>query len=155
MKIAEVAELLGVSKKTIYRRVDSLSLIDKGHVKVVGKEKDVDLEGVELIRLSVDSGLTKDKTKDNFTVDTVTTLEDHAIESYKSMLKEQKELYERLLLEKDSLIDDLRKDKDRLMQMQENSQVLLGREQEKILLLEESVEKKSFWSRFKKNPSSL
>ena len=147
MKIAEIADLLEVSKKTIYRRMDSLSLYDKGHVVRVGKEKDVDLQGVELIRMSINKGLTKDKSKDNVTVDTVTKLEDHAIESYKTLLQEQKELYEKMLSEKDKLIDDLRKDKDRLMQMQENSQVLLVREQERVLMLEEN---KGFWSRFKK-----
>jgi len=158
MKIAEIADLLKVSKKTIYRKIDKLDLTSKGYVEKKGQTRIVDLEGVELIRSSLVKGHDKDTSNKIVTVEKVTKLEDHAIESYKNLLKEQKELYEKMLLEKvqviedkDRLIDDLRKDKDRLMQMQENNQVLLVREQERILLLEESVDKKGFWSKFKKN----
>lgn len=147
MKIAEVADLLSVSKKTIYRKIDTLTLMSKGHVKIKGKTKDVDLEGVELIRLSLVKGHDKDMANKIVTVERVTKLEEYAIESYKQLLKEQKGLYDKMLAEKEQLIDDLRKDKNRLMQMQENSQVLLVREQERVLMLEEN---KGFWSKFKK-----
>lgn len=151
MRVAEVAELLKVSKKTVYRKIQKLDLTSKGHVEQLGQTKNIDSEGVELIRLSLVNGRVKDMSNANVTIESVTRIEDHAIESYKLLLEEQKELYEKLIQEKDRLIDDLKRDKDRLMQMQENNQVLLKLEQEKNLLLQEPKMKKSFLDRFKKS----
>lgn len=147
MKVAEAAKILGVSKKTIYRKIDKLDLTSKGHVKQVGHTKTLTTEGFEFIRLSFDKGRVKDNLHDNVKEKGPG---EGVVGSYKQLLEEQKELYEKLLLEKDKLIVDLREDKDRLMKMQENNQVLIAREQERVLLLEESVEKRSFWNRFKR-----
>ena len=108
--------------------------------------------------MTINSGLTEDSTKDNIAIDTVTKLEYHATKAYKEILQEQKKLYEKLLIEKDRiiceknyLIDDLRKDKDKLMAMNENHQVLLAREQEKNLLLDQPVERKGIFKGIFKN----
>ena len=145
MKISEAAELLKVSKKTIYRKIDILSLTSKGHVKAIDNVKSIDIAGVEKIRLTLVKGHDKGNNSKNVTVDIVTKLEDHAINSYKQLLEEQKEFFKKMLDEKDLIIDDLRKDKNKLMAMNENHQVLLAREQEKNLLLDKPVVRKGIF----------
>ena len=154
MNITEIATYLGVSKKTIYRKIDKLELNGKGYVKQNDKGKTVTDEGFELIKQSMTPKNVKVKMskRDNVKAD------DSTIESFERIIEFQAVTFKGTiadlkgqLIEKDRLIEDLRKDKDRLMQMQENSQVLLVREQERTLLLEESVEKKGFWSKLKKN----
>ena len=155
MKISEIATILGVSVKTIYRKVDKLSLVDKGYVKQENNVQTITNEGVELIKQSVNKkNVKKEVTKQVDDKQSVKGIEKHITESYQQMLDFQavtfREIISNLteqLKEKDELIEDLRKDKDRLMQMQENNQVLLVREQERVLMLEEN---KGFWSKFKK-----
>jgi len=150
MKITEVADLLGVSRKTIYRRIDSLKLEDSGQVHRVGKDKIVSLQGVELIRGTIDSG----QAPLSIVRDSDPTFESSIIKQYERLMEIESRTTQRTIedlratiLEKNELIVNLQKSNDRLMQMQENSQVLLVREQERTLLLEEN---KGFWSKFKK-----
>lgn len=159
MKISDIATLLGVSSKTIYRKIDKLGLVDKGHIKQENSIKTVTNEGFELIKKSVTQTNVKGKMSKSTNVkENVKGVEQHITESYQQIIDFQAVTFRetisnltRQLKEKDELIDDLRKDKDRLMQMQENSQVLLVREQERVLMLEEN---KGFWSKFKKKQPS-
>ena len=151
MKVSEISMLLGVSTRTIYRKVEKLELNGKGYVKQENNAQTITNEGLELIKKSLTrKGVEQSKSQSDNVKDT----EQHINESYERIIELQAVTFRETiadlrhqLIEKDILIEDLRKDKNRLMQMQENSQVLLVREQERVLMLEEN---KGFWSKFKK-----
>jgi len=151
-KVAEVAEILMISRNTVYRKINELSLKKNGCVTTKNRSTTVTDKGIELIRLSLDhvtelQPLSESELQDTSTAKQYQQLIDVTLVTLNGTIEELKNI----IKEKDILIEDLRKDKDRLMQMQENSQVLLVREQERVLMLEEN---KGFWSRFKKKQSN-
>jgi GTPase involved in cell partitioning and DNA repair len=144
-KVAEVAEMLKVSKVTIYEKLKTFKKELKPYLKLKGNATYIEVQGVDIIKSSL--GLKEDlrEVKSSLKVDlqeVAVCIENTYIESLKSEVN-----YLRQQLDTK---DDQLKSKDDLLR---NFQVLLKQEQDARLLLEEkSVEQqKNFWKRFFKN----
>lgn len=142
-KVSEIAEKIGKSKTSVYKKANGLKGELKPYRKTVNGVIYFDTEGFEIIKNSYGELI-------NDNQDEKTSL-NHVDDKYLNLL----------LSEKDEQIKHLKeqlKEKDKLleqaMKLVENNQVLLLQKEDKILMLESSSEKKSFWERFKKNQTN-
>lgn len=142
-KVSEVAELLGVTRQTVYNHIDKIDKQINSHIYIKEGVKVIDEQGIELIKSSIDG---KDIFTEEFTEDlqqqddpqndnVKEALQDH-INSLKSEIDRlENELQEKnkQLDKKDQLLDN----KDQLMQ---NFQIMLQKKEDKIYQLEGEVE---------------
>jgi len=139
-KVSEIADEIGKSKTSVYKKVNGL----KGELKPFRKKVNgviyFDTEGFEIIKNSYSEVIIDNQVE--------RTSLNHVDDKYLDLL----------LSEKDEQIKHLKeqlKEKDKsleqAMKLVENNQVLLLQKEDKILKLESSSEKKSFWSKFKKS----
>lgn len=153
-KVSEVAEILGVSRKTIYRKIDQLSLKKKGFVTKRDSVTMIATEGIEAIKEALKP------VTEPVTPVTIEYLQQFSTVTH-GALQSKIELLEKQLADKDLQIKELKKDKDelrrnndQLVQMNQNTQNLLAMEKkEKQLLLELPQEpvRKSIWNIFRKS----
>lgn len=136
--ISEVAKLLGVSRQTIYNKIDKGNL--QRFTKDTDKGKVISAEGIDVLKGILFPANETVNGQSNFANDSkyVDTLIDS--------LKSENTHLKTMNFEQSKQIDNL----TRLL---ENSQVLQKQQQDKIFLLEDSQgkEKSSFWDRFKRN----
>lgn len=132
LKVVEVAELLGVSRGTIYKKIKKLSPKLDNHVFKQHNTTYIDNTGIDILKNNIS---VQDDTK-------VYTREHETIE--KSVVSSETD---RL---KDELIEDLKRQVKRLEeevdlknQQFSNFQVLLKQEQDRSLLLEHQLDEKA------------
>ena len=159
-RVLEVAEMLGVSKVTIYRKIETEKL--QQYVTEHNKVRYIDDKGIELLRQKLCLPIEVTLEPENSNIETESTLHETA------MLQLETEHLKRELEHKDMYINTLKAETEMLHQLLqhekdtnkdlirliENSQVLLKQQQDKIFLLEQSdpaPDKKSFWERFFKS----
>lgn len=140
LKVSEIADKIGKSKTSVYKKVNGLKGELKPYRKKVNGVIYFDTEGFEIIKNSY-----------------VEVIIDNQVE--RTSLNHVDDKYLDLLLsDKDEQIKHLKEqleDKDRrleqAMELVKNNQVLLLQSQDRVLMLETSPndEKKSFWSKFK------
>jgi hypothetical protein len=162
-KVIEVAEALGVSKVTVYKKITTLSKEIKPFIFKKKGITYIEAGGVELIKQSLEvSTLIQDDTNNVYNAEVAFTVEEDIPdgvsiltdklntlqEDYISSLKEQIGLLKEELNEKNNQLNN----KDKLL---ENFQVLLKDTNKKVMLLEEEKkelqESKNFFSFFKFN----
>lgn len=139
-KVSEISELLGVSKVTIYKKIDSLKKELRPHIKLKQKIKYIDNEGIEIIKNSLAiNKQTVNKLNDRLTQDELT--QDNSI-----YIEELTELKKEYIQELKSQIGYLKKElesKDKIIsttnELLRNSQVLLKQEKETKLLMHEQL----------------
>lgn len=167
-KISVIAELLNVSKATIYRKIESLKL--QHNVKVVNGVKYIDKKGLQILKQNKNNIDIVPPCENNPFSDKEIIVHDkdmlmlknetehlkrelQAKEEHISTLKgETLLLHETLKHEQETLRNEQEAGKD-LRKLIENSQVLLKQQQDKILFLENPTvkEKKSIWNIFKRD----
>jgi len=168
--IAEVARCIGVSKATVYNKIQDFQNILESHIKVVKGIKYLDERGLHVIKDSI--GVSKNRntileplesadekqheTKNSSSLETLETLERYveSLENQTEFLKKDKDnqiatLNEQLKV-KDIQIHSLADALSKSQKLNENSQILLGQAQQKILYLEESSNKNYWWQFWKK-----
>jgi predicted RNase H-like nuclease (RuvC/YqgF family) len=142
--IEQLAKSLEVSKVTIYNKLNSLNSKLKDHIKKENGVTFIDSEGVIIIKNSISpKKLAREETikknqeqeqeenKDVFQLKLIESLEKQVED-----LKKDKEELNKQLNTKDIQIESLTK-------LNENSQVLLGQAQQKVLFLESNEQQKS------------
>ena len=132
LSIKEFAGLAGVSPQAVYQRIDKDL---KEYVQVLDGKKAIDIKALELfsvqpIEQTVDNELT-------------------------TVLRETLKVLSGQLTEKDKQIAELNERLKESNELNRNNQILIGRQQDQPKQIEESPsieepEKRSFWSRFKK-----
>ena len=134
--ITEVAKLLGVSRQTIYNKIDKLELTK--FTDMTDKGKVINEEGFQLLKDNLTSPPNTVNSQPNVVNDSKYV--DGLIDS----LKSENEHLKGIIAEQSRQISDLTR-------LVENSQKLQSRQQEKLILLEDTItkEKRSFWDRFK------
>ena len=137
-KVSEIAEEIGKSKTSVYKKVSELKGELKPFKKKVNGVIHFDAEGFEIIKNSYGEVIIDNRVE--------RTSLNHVDDKYLDLL----------LSEKDEQIKHLKeqlKEKDKsleqAMKLVENNQVLLLQKEDKILRLESYTEKKSFWDKFK------
>lgn len=137
-KVSEVAEKLGVSKVSVYNRVNQNKEMFKPHLKKVKSVTYIDNKGFEMLK--------KLFSKDN----SFTTLQDEVKTLYNepetqdfSMYIEFKQVYEERINDLKEQVEELKKDKEnminqigQLTELNRNAQILIKQNQDKVLLLE-------------------
>lgn len=139
-KVSEIAEKIGKTKNSVYKKTDRLKVELKPHRKKLNGVIYYDEEGFEIIKKSY--GETKVETPHG-----------------ESKQQDSNDKYvELLLLEKDRQISQLTKqleEKDKALikalDIADRTQHLLAIEKQHVLQLQEPPVKKSFWDRFKKS----
>jgi hypothetical protein len=152
--ISEVSKRLKVSKVTIYKKIAKVNEL-RNHVKQLKEGKCITTEGIEILKqsLSVNQYVKPSQQElkpEEGNQETATELIVYkrlteTLEKQVNELKEDKEnLYGQLGI-KDKQIESLAR-------LNENAQVLLKQQQDKILLIENPPikGKLSFWDRFKR-----
>lgn len=137
--VSEIAEKLGKTRNSVYKKTSRLKVELKPYKKKLNGVIYYDVEGLNIIRESYGKPiLAKAEGESRL---------NHVDDKYLDLL----------LLEKDEQIKHLKeqlkekgKSLEQAMKLVENNQVLLLQKEDKILMLESSSEKKSFWDRFKK-----
>lgn len=146
-KVVEVAELLGVSKVTIYDKLKSLKKELRPFVKVTQNKTFIADEGVELIKssLKVNQVVSKDEEELN---NNLTVQENEYVLSLINQIE--------FLRQQIDTKDDQLRSKDELLvardELLKNFQILLKQEQDTRLLLEEKFKDqeskpKGLWSK--------
>lgn len=149
-RVVEVAKMLNVSKVTIYDKINKMSKDLKPYIKLKGNVKYIDTQGIELIKQSLkdqqelnnDFTITEQDIEHKYNADIENTHIKH--------LTQEVEYLRNLLNTKEVQINSQ-------MELIQNFQVLMKKEQEKYLLLEDKVKDlqeapKGFWNRlFKKS----
>ena len=152
--IAEVSEILGVTKQCVYNKLNNLNEL-KPHLKIKNNTKYLSKEGLEVIKENLNfkhvelkhlNGLNDDSNVENVNLKIL-------IENYESQIKDLKEsvntiksIYEEQIvyLKNESMEkNEQLKNKDRLI---ENMQVLLKEQK----MLTEAQLKKNWWQFWKK-----
>jgi predicted DNA-binding protein YlxM (UPF0122 family) len=147
--ISEISKMIGVSRQSIYKKIDKEGLqeylIDGEKGKVVTDEGLDVLKGLfsEYLDSKPDTDNLQEKnssTTDNLQADYIDSLKSD-IEYLKGVISDERESLRDIISDQSQQITSL----TRLL---ENSQVLLKQQQEKILFLESPPvkEKASFWS---------
>lgn len=143
--ILEVSKKLNISKVTVYKKINSVKGLTE-FITVKNNVKYINEEGFEFLKeLTVNhvnskglKGVNSEDKKNN-----VEGIEYKAFnylqEDYINTLKKQIEEKDRQLEEKDKIIK-------KQMELNENNQVLLRQEKERLMLLEAN-NNKSFWKR--------
>lgn len=126
-KYSEIADILGVTRSTVYNRVSKLNFELKGHIKTRNRVKYITDEGLDILRLynstvQLDNNLYSNKDSEH--LNALIQLKDEQIE----YLKKQYEMQTELL---------------------QNSQILLKQEQDKFLMLElyNENQKMTWWEK--------
>lgn len=137
-KVSKVAELLGVTRQTVYNHIDKIDKEINSHIYTKEGVKVIDDKGIELIKASIEGkevfteGFTDDlHQQDDLQNDNVK----EALQNHINSLKSEIDRLENELQEKNKQLDM----KDQLMQ---NFQVMLQNKEEKIYQLEGEVEEK-------------
>ena len=164
--VAEISEMLGFSKVTIYNRVNSLKSDLKGCIKVKKGITYINDKGLLIIRASLGLKVDEDtlinddefkaaSTEDNEDIKQFKDI-DYLIETIKKTLETSQGNYINSLLSQiEHLQLELNKKDEQLnntLRLLENSQVLIRDNKEKILELEsqEQKEKKSIFNIFRR-----
>lgn len=171
VKISVIAEMLNISKPTVYRKIEKLKL--QKNVKVINGVRYIDSKGLEILKQKTNNEIiiSPDEKKslsdkENVIHEKESLTVNMEIEHLKRELKAKDEhiatlknetilLHETLKHEQETLRNEQEAGKD-LRKLIENSQVLLRQQQDKIFLLESPQdtpikEKKSIWDIFKRN----
>lgn len=132
MKVIEVAEILGVTRGAIYKKIKKLSPELDKHVFKQNNTTHIDKTGIEIIRKSLEI---QDDTK---------------VYTSKAENVENKNVHKDITKIQEEIIEDLRRQVERLEhevdiknQQFNNFQVLLKQEQDRSLLLEHQLDEKS------------
>jgi hypothetical protein len=160
--VSEISKQLNISKVTVYKKLDKISEL-KDHIKQLKDGKCVTEEGLEIIRQSLQltpltnplpEELKEDTEKPDSSSDLIIYKQlIESLENQVNCLKEDKQkLYEQLDT-KDKHIDSLADALNTAQRLNENSQILLRQQQDKILFLESppTKERKSIWDMFKRS----
>ena len=164
--VAEISEMLGFSKVTIYNRVNSLKSDLKGCIKVKKGITYINDKGLLIIRASLGLKVDEDtlinddefkaaSTEDNEDIKQFKDI-DYLIETIKKTVETSQENYINSLLSQINHLQlELNKKDEQLnntLRLLENSQVLIRDNKEKILMLEsqEQKERRSFFDWFRK-----
>lgn len=142
-KVSEIAEKLGKTKNSVYKKTNRLKLELKPHRKKLNGVIYYDEEGFDIIRKSYGEPKV-------------------AIEKGESRQQNEKDKYIELLLsEKDKQISQLtkqlaerEKSLEKALELTNQTQHLLAIEKQLVLQLQEPQPKKSFWDKFKKSKSN-
>ena len=135
-KVSEVAELLGVTRQTVYNHIDKIDKEINSYIYIKEGVKVIDKKGIELIKASIDGKdiFTKEFTEDLQKQDDIQNDNvKEALQDHIDSLKSEIERLEKELKEKNKQLDN----KDQLMQ---NFQVMLQNKEDKIYQLEGEVE---------------
>jgi hypothetical protein len=136
--VSEIAEKIGKSKTSVYKKVNGL----KGELKPFRKKVNgviyFDTEGFEIIKNSYGEVIIDNQVE--------RTSLNHVDDKYLDLLLSEKDEQIKHLKEQ---LKEKGKSLDQAMKLVENNQVLLLQKEDKILMLESSSEKKSFWDKFK------
>jgi len=132
LSIKEFAGLAGVSPQAVYQRIDKDL---KEYVQVLEGKKAIDIKALDL-----------------FSVQSVEQPVDNELTT---ILRETLKVLSGQLTEKDKQIAELNERLKESNELNRNNQILIGRQQDQPKQIEESTplpepEKRSFWSRFKK-----
>ena len=141
--ILEVSKKLNTSKVTVYKKINSVNKL-KGFITIKNNVKYINDEGLEVLKELINKSVnSKDCKWVNLNDDknTIKASEYNAFnylqEDYISTLKKQIEEKDRQLEEKDRIIK-------KQMELNENNQILLRQEKERLMIME-SNNNKSFW----------
>jgi hypothetical protein len=152
--VSEVAKKLGVSRQSVYNRLDKKELQEYIHLTEKGKM--ISSEGVEVLKglysVNSDSQQTVSRQSEDSLFTPVGQDTDNPLEPLLNNLKEQVDYLKSVITEKDKQLSASQDQSVNLTRLLENSQVLLKQHQEKILFLENPPikEKRSFWDIFKR-----
>lgn len=173
--VQEASKLLNTSRVTIYNKIEKLKEL-KPHIKVKNNAKYITVEGIELIRQSINDNQqskvftnieeekeedTQENINNNSVVNDFTPLQNDLIQVLKEQIQELKEQITEIKEDKQKQIEHLQeqlqvKDKqiDVLTKLHENNQVLfplLSQVQQKVFLLEQEQhpeqEQKKWWKK--------
>lgn len=162
-KIPEIVDIIGVSRATVYNKINSLSNVLDKYTTVRKGTKYIHSEGVEILKKSIrysnilesqeaDSAEISETKQENID-NTNDSNESKILENQESStkyiesLESQLEYLKSIISEKDKQLGDMTR-------LVENSQVLQKQQQEKIFFLEqpkEQEQKRSFWDMFKRS----
>lgn len=136
LSIKEFAGLAGVSPQAIYQRLDKDL---KEYVQILEGKKAIDVKALDL-----------------FTVQPVEQSVDNELTA---ILRETLKVLSGQLIEKDKQIAELNERLKESNELNRNNQILIGRQQDQPKQIEESSpieepQKRSFWSRFRKESSN-
>jgi hypothetical protein len=142
LKVSEIAKKLGKSKTAVYKNANRLKDELKPHKKKHNGVIHYTLEGYEILKRSFDVSIIETKVETN----SIKPIDNKYLDLLLSDKEKQIKHLKEQLKEKDKLLEQS-------MELVKNNQILLLQSKEKILMLESPTEKKSFWSKFKKNSS--
>lgn len=137
--VAEVSEQLGVSKQTIYTKLNTFKKDLKPYIRIQNNTRYIESEGIEIIKNSIQanqfnsSNLKYDESEDE--LEELRVLKNE----YFQDLKQQIEYLKVELEKRDRQLESKDKQIISLNDLVRNSQVLLKQEQEKKLLMQEQL----------------
>jgi len=148
-RIVEVAKLLGVTKVTIYRNIETVDL--QQHVTIVDNVKYIDDKGIDILRQKLCNKVTVTNVIESNNIDTIKLLHDT------EMLQQEIEHLKRELSSRDSHIETLKNDTEMLQQilnqereagrdlrkLLEHNQVLMLDWKQKLFSLEQTTQEKN------------
>lgn len=151
--VYELAKQIGVSSTTIYNKLKNREVykVIKPYIKVVKGNKSISVEGIEILKNYIHKDTSKKNNNQNntseakkplnaSTSDMFATLQTNLITSLQSSVESLKIQLET----KDKQIESLIKSLDTAQKLNENNQILLRENQQKVLMLEERKSKNIF-----------
>lgn len=132
----EIADLLGVSKSTVYRYIKSNAIHESSQN---GSALLYDESALKLIRQGLAIPTESEVDSDRITKESVESVQKELIETLKSQIESQKEQLDI----KDTQIAELQKANDQFQQL------LLYEQQRNTKLIEENTDKKRWWTWWK------
>lgn len=132
----EIADLLGVSKSTVYRYIKSNAIHEASQN---GSTLLYDESALKLIRQGLAIPTESEVDSDRITKESVKSVQKELIETLKSQIESQKEQLDI----KDTQIAELQKANDQFQQL------LLYEQQRNTKLIEENTDKKRWWTWWK------
>lgn len=152
--ISQAAKLIGVSRQSVYNRLDREELQE--YICITSKGKMLRIEGLDTLKslypVRPDSHQTDNgQSEDNILIDngqvsdSSQTVENLSTDKYINSIEEQLEYMKTIIIEKDKQLTAYQEQTVSLTRLLENSQVLLKQHQDKIFLLESPKQTKLWW----------
>lgn len=138
-KVSEIAEKLGKSKTSVYKKTNKFKADLEPHRKKLNGVIYYNVEGFDIIKNSFAEPIIETRVETN----ALNNVDDKYLDLLLSEKDEQIKHLKEQLKEKDKSLEQA-------MELVKNNQVLLLQSQERVLMLETPTEKKSFWDKWRK-----